>query len=32
VKANLTPLERKHVKVLGALRDALPKDGSSSPT
>jgi 5-guanidino-2-oxopentanoate decarboxylase len=27
IKANLTPLERKHVKVLGALREALPKDG-----
>ncbi|HKT83816.1 MAG TPA: thiamine pyrophosphate-binding protein, partial [Solirubrobacterales bacterium] len=27
IRANLTPLERKHVKVLGALRDALPKDG-----
>jgi thiamine pyrophosphate-dependent acetolactate synthase large subunit-like protein len=27
IKANLTPLERKHVKVLGALRDALPKNG-----
>ena len=27
VKANLTPLERKHMKVLGALRAALPRDG-----
>jgi thiamine pyrophosphate-dependent acetolactate synthase large subunit-like protein len=27
VQANLTPLERKHVKVLGALREALPGDG-----
>ncbi|HVY99525.1 MAG TPA: 5-guanidino-2-oxopentanoate decarboxylase [Dongiaceae bacterium] len=27
IEANLSPLERKHVKVLDAMRAALPKDG-----